>query len=130
MSRRWRLAVCYAASLAALAGCNSARYVTVTSEGGVVAIPDNSNNWPSYNHKHAEELIQAKCPGGYVIEREEEVVVGSNQYTDTTTKTKGDPLLAALRIAPVTEETQQHTTSSDIKEWRLYYHRADAAKAP
>lgn len=128
MSRRTRLAVCCAAALALLTGCNNARYVTVNSQGGVVAIPDNSNHWPDYNRRHAEELMQAKCPGGYVIDREEEVVVGTHQYTDTTSEKKGDPLLAALQVAPMREDVHEHTSSTNVTEWRITYHKADAPK--
>ena len=131
MSRQLsRVALWCVCGLAGLSGCNSARYVTVDNSGGIVAIPDNSNKWPSYNHRHAEELMQAKCPGGYVIDREEEVVTGTTQYTDTTTNTRGDPLLAAIRVAPVTQDTQQKTTSTNQTEWRIYYHRKDAAVVP
>ena len=120
------LALLCVSGIAGMSGCNSARYVTVDSTGGVVAIPSNSNSWPTYNHRHAEELIQAKCPGGYVIDREEEFVTGTTEYVDSTTNTKGDQMLAALRIAPVTQETQQRTTTSNQTEWRIYYHRKDA----
>src|SRR5713226_9158459 len=93
-----RLALLCVCGIAGLSGCNSARYVTVDNSGGVVAIPSNSNSWPNYNRRHAEELMQAKCPGGYVIDHEEEFVTGTTQYVDSTTNTKGDPLLAAVRI--------------------------------
>jgi hypothetical protein len=122
-----RLALLCACGFGGLTGCNSARYVTIESTGGVVAIPSNTNFWPTFNRRHAEELMQARCPAGYVIEREEEVVVGTTQSVDTTTNTKGDATLAALRIAPVTQETQQKTTSQNMTEWRIYYRRKDAA---
>lgn len=60
-----------------LVGCGSARYVSTGSEGGVLAIPSNSNSWPTYYRDKAEALMRAKCPNGYIIEHEEEAVTGS-----------------------------------------------------
>ena len=64
------------ALLVGLGGCASARYVAVDADGGIVAIPNNTNCWPTYNRKAAEELMRQKCPQGYVIDREGEAVVG------------------------------------------------------
>ena len=66
------------AVLLAVCGCTQARYVMTDQYGGVVAIPNNSNSWPSYNRKHAEELMARQCPQGYVIEQEG-VVVADHQ---------------------------------------------------
>jgi hypothetical protein len=122
-----RLALLCTASLMGLTGCGtSARYVTTTSNSGVVAIPGNSNSWPSYYHNQAEELIKAKCGANYVIELEEEFVTGTTQHTTSTTDTTGDPLLAAVRIAPVTQRNSQSTTFNNQTEWRIYYRRTDA----
>lgn len=108
-------------------GCaSSARLVTVEPGGGVVAIPSNSNAWPSYNRKGAEELMRQQCPGGYVIDHEQEVVVGQVQQTNVNTDRKGDPLLAALHVAPVTENTQQTTSYTDKTEWRIWFHAVGA----
>jgi hypothetical protein len=59
--------------LAAAGGCGSvgAHFVSQTPDGGVVSIPNNSNQWPTYYRNRAEELMRQKCPDGYVIEREE-----------------------------------------------------------
>jgi len=92
-----------------LSGCNtSARYVTTTSTCGIVAIPSKTDAWPYYYRKQAEELIQAKCPDGYVIEREEEFVPSANQLrrrSDGSTESVG---------------------LFDKTEWRIYYRRKDA----
>ena len=123
-SRLMNFCVCAAI---ALSGCNSARLVTVEKTGGVVAIPNNTNNWPSYNRQHAEELMQANCSGGgYVIDREEEFVTGTTQFVNTTTNTKGDRVLAALQIAPVTQESQQQTTTQNHTEWRIWFNKVNA----
>jgi hypothetical protein len=92
-----------------LSGCTTgARYVTTTSTCGIVAIPSNSDKWPNYYRKQAEELLQAKCPDGYVIELEEEFIPGANQRkrrSDGSTETTG---------------------FFDHTEWRIYYRRKDA----
>jgi hypothetical protein len=93
----------------ALAGCMSgARYVTTTSSTGIVAIPSNSDLWPNYYRKQAEELLQAKCPDGYVIEHEEQFIPGADQRrrrSDGSIQTAG---------------------FFDQAEWRIYYRRKDA----
>lgn len=55
-------------------GCSQIRLIRSSSEGGVVSIPNNSNQWPSYYRNRAEFLMHKKCPEGYVIvsERMEE----------------------------------------------------------
>ncbi|MFL5339359.1 MAG: hypothetical protein ACJ8F7_04250 [Gemmataceae bacterium] len=103
-------------------GCAEARYVTLEQNGGVVAIANNSDSWPNYNRKHAEELMAKKCPDGYVIDHEEEVVTGQTQHIQTNSNRTGDPLLAALHIAPVQEETHQTTEFTDQREWRIWFH--------
>jgi hypothetical protein len=115
-----------AGALCALAviscGCaGTARLVSRDSNSGVVAVPENSNRWPSFYRKHAEELMKANCPDGYTIVKEEEVVVGQTQHTHTTTDRSGSPLLAALHIDPINENSNQTTSYDDRKEWRIYY---------
>ena len=112
--------------LAGACGCSTARIVSSGPNSAVVAIASNTNTWPDYNRKHAEELLREKFPQGYVIDKEEEFVVGTTQVTSTTTNRTGDPTLAALRIAPVVQTTDQTTTSRDQKEWRIYCHSATA----
>ena len=112
-----------------VSGCMStARYVSVNQDSGIVAIPHNDNSWPTYNRNQAEELMAKKCPQGYVIEREEEVVVGQTQHVNTNTDRKGDALLAALQIAPVTEQTHQTTSVEDKTEWRIWFRARQAGE--
>ena len=93
----------------ALSGCmTGARYVTTTSTAGIVAIPSNTDLWPNYYRKQAEELLQAKCPDGYVIEHEEQFIPGVDQRhrrSDGSVQTAG---------------------FFDQAEWRIYYRRKDA----
>jgi hypothetical protein len=101
-----RLVICCSLGLA---GCaTGARYVTATSTCGIVAIPSNTDKWPNYYRKQAEDLLQAKCPDGYVIEREEEFIPGANQRRR---KTDGSAEAAGI---------------FDQAEWRIYYRRKDA----
>jgi hypothetical protein len=123
----WMGVLC--AALAGLCGCSQARLVTRDAEGGVVAIPANTNSWPCYYRNHAEELMKQESPGGYVVTKEEEVVVGTTQHTQVNTERQGDNVLAALHIAPVTEHTNQTTSYVDSKEWRISFHKKDAPPA-
>src|SRR5438132_6773635 len=63
----------------AAAGCLSpARYVSVDANGGVVAIPKNTNYWPACYRSAADELMRRKCPDGYVVDHEGEAAVGQS----------------------------------------------------
>ncbi len=61
--------------LLVISGCQQARYVLRTADEGVVAIPSN-DNWPINHLEKAMQLMTSHFPNGYVIDREEEVVVG------------------------------------------------------
>jgi hypothetical protein len=59
----------------AACGClNEVRLLRDASDGGVVVIPTNSNQWPTYYRNRAEYLMHQKCPNGYAIDHEEEFV--------------------------------------------------------
>lgn len=58
--------------LSAVCGCGpGVHFVRQTPEGGVVALPANSNHWPTYYRNQAVELMRQKCPNGYKIDGEE-----------------------------------------------------------
>ena len=59
--------------LAGVGGCSQARLIRDNPEGGVVSIPNNTNQWPSYYRNRAEYLMRKKCPEGFVIVREQAV---------------------------------------------------------
>jgi hypothetical protein len=73
--------------LAGVSGCGSARMIQSGPDGGVVAIPSNSNSWPCRYRESAEKLMAQKCPNGYEILKEEEVVVGQRSTTAAQTIT-------------------------------------------
>ena len=129
MSRRSVCACGLWGLLVVLSGCSSARYVSSEPNGGVVAIPHNSNSWPDYNRKHAEELMKQQCPEGYVIDREAEVVVGSTEHTNVSTEKKGDALLAAVKLGSVEENRRETTYRTDQTEWRIWFHAKGTAPA-
>jgi len=108
-------------------GCgHHARMISHDSNYAVVAIPRNDNSWPSFNRRNAEELMAKQFPAGYVVDREEEFVTGTTQVVHTNTNTTGDPLLAALRIAPIKQDTTESTAMQNHTEWRIYFRKTDA----
>ncbi len=60
--------------LAAMHGCSQVRVLENAADGGVISIPTNSNQWPTYYRNRAEVLMDRKFPEGYVIVNEQEVV--------------------------------------------------------
>jgi hypothetical protein len=120
-----------------LASCSiidygTARHVTVDSTGGCLAIPTNSNDWPTYYRQKAEDLITAKCPNGYVIEREAEVVTGQTVTTNTTTDSTPPPVvgvplgpdgIALASFGPTTDHIRHTTNVQDRTEWRIWYRK-------
>ena len=107
----------------AATGCQSARYVMRDPAQGVVAIPDNSNGWPSYNRKKAEKLMQEHFPEGYVIDREEEAVVG--QTTNFSENSNGSiiPVGKKPTLGIGIGSTSGTATTVNATEYRLHYHR-------
>jgi len=99
-----------------LTGCgNTARYVAATNNDGIIAIPANTDEWPTHYRRDAEKLMQDKCPQGYVIDHEEEVSVG----TVTTHQTKADPdPIKGMLLGQKVDATEVH----DQKEWHITFH--------
>ena len=123
MSGRWVL-LCLPVVIGM--GCAHARYVERNATSGVVAVPDNSDSWPSRNMRHAKELMAKQFPQGYVIEREEEVVTGQVTHTNTNTERHGVPVLSAVGLGPTYEAHATTTSATDVKEWRIWYRSKDA----
>ena len=133
------LAVLAAASIS---GCAKARFVEITPQGGVVAIPSNSNSWPNYYRDKAEELIKKKCPDGYEIVMEEEYVKGQVAHTHSRSKTREAPSLGiggvqddaeagknrsasfaglSIPLGKTEEETNETTNFTDVTEYRIHF---------
>jgi hypothetical protein len=98
-----------------LSGCATARYVERHADGGVVAIPENSNHWPTYYRQSALDLITQHVGPHYEILEEREVVVG--QQTNNNQQ-MGPDFLAGI------------TTTRELTEWRIAYRRAASPYYP
>src|SRR5882672_790752 len=106
--------------LAGTIGCGSARYVMQDQHGGVVAIPSNNNSWPTHYRDEAEKMMKQKCPQGYVIEREEEVVVGQTTTDKTDTDTKSYDLPGGRKSPPSTLTTTTTGRSVAVQDKTEY----------
>jgi hypothetical protein len=53
--------------------CGSARYIAVDGNGGVIGMPGNTES----SREKAVKMMSDKCPGGYLIDREEEAQIGT-----------------------------------------------------
>ena len=105
----------------ALYGCTTARRVVKASDHGVIAIPSDSNAWPFRYREKAEELMAQHFPEGYVIEHEEEAVVGQTTHIDTD---ESDGVVHASRHVSIgTGTTNTTVTTTDATEWRIHYRR-------
>ena len=107
-------------------GCGSARMVTVEPNGGVVAIASNNNMWPTYYRDKAEALMHEKCPQGYFVLKEEEVVVGTRVNTNTRTESTPPPTVSvggvvAVSQGPGLDKTETSTSYHDQTEWRITF---------
>jgi hypothetical protein len=112
------------AAVLSVCGCASARVVSRDQYGGIVAIPSNSDDWPTHYRKSAEELMARQCPQGYVVESEGEVVVGQH----TTDHVTGNNNSAASLLFGIGSE-QHSVQTHDIKEWQIRYRTKDAPPA-
>jgi len=143
MRGRGLTGLCAFALLLPLVGCaSSARLVKWDQDGGIVAIPSNTNYWPNRYREQAEDLMQKKCPKGYEIVREEEVAVGQTARTHTDTDTQTPPAFlvggdqssnskngktnssGAAMAVPLGETravSDRTTTYQDITEYRIWF---------
>lgn len=102
-------------------GCTAARYVMRNPEQGVIAIPANTNHWPSRNREKADSLMLEHFPSGYVVEHEEEFVIG--QTTQFNEDRAGDVGLLGNRVVLSTGTRSGSATTTDQTEYRIYYRR-------
>jgi hypothetical protein len=106
-----------------LSGCASARYVQQGADGGVVAVQNGSNDWPSYNLNKAFKLIEQHVGPEYEIVWQGEQVVGqattNNQNVQREVGTNSEiPFLPAEKTI-----VTNSTTSRDVTEWRIHYRK-------
>jgi hypothetical protein len=111
-----RIPVLVLPSILGLIGCGSAHYVSQDAKSGIIAIPYNTNTWPSYYHDEAEKMMKAKCPSGYVIDMEGPVLIGSAATEAASRTTDKTNVMSqpnwALQHPPAVEET----------EWQIKFH--------
>jgi hypothetical protein len=114
-------------------GCaGSPHFLEVDAGGGVLAMPSNSNCWPSYYRENADKMLKSRFPSGYTIVREEEVVVGVSSQTTGQTQTDRPPSMVvggsskpggfAGVAVPLgqTHTTHEETTTYHAQtEWRM-----------
>src|SRR5690348_9080534 len=106
--------------VAVLSGCSgSARYVVRDPNGGVVAIPYDSEK----NRARAHDLMLAACPKGYLILREEEVVTGQVTSDNTRTDTAARDVEAKKKnpVTLSTDVTTRTVSTHDTTEIRITY---------
>lgn len=115
-------------ALAGVMGCTStARMVQGTPDGGTVAIPSNSNFWPCYHRDEAERLMARKCPNGYEIVKEEEVVTGKQATTSESVDRSTDKAKTGPRERTTTSTV---TTMKDQTEYRITFRAKTPTLAP
>ncbi len=113
------------------AGCatTTARPILRDRDGGVVAIPDNSDRFPDYNRSQAEDLIREHVGKNFEIVREEEYVIGP--VTTSVTNFTKRPALGWL--IPWRWNDRATTTSTSATrnqtEYRLQYRKAESTNA-
>jgi hypothetical protein len=106
-------------------GCASPHWVARDPNGGIVAIPANSNYWPTYYRNQADEMMRQVCSQGYVIDHEEQVTVGQTTTTQRNTDTHAYDLTSKRSPAPLTlasHNTTETTTTSDVNEYQITFH--------
>src|SRR5262249_21161996 len=125
---RLRLAVPAAVFLlVTMSGCGSARMLGYNAETGVgvVAIPNNYNFWPLKYRDEADKLMAQRCPNGYDIVEEKEVVVGQTATTSSSVE-REQPI--NTRRGPLERTSGSSvTTVSDQTEYRITFRARPAA---
>jgi hypothetical protein len=112
-----RLLLASAALVAGLSGCASpAQEISFdpTTGTGVVAIPANTDVWPTYNKRAALALIRERVGPDFEIVKEDQIVTG--QRTQNNQQVNGDPMLTGQTVTNT-------TTTSNVTEWWITYRR-------
>jgi hypothetical protein len=113
-------------------GCSGARevrYVYQDSHSGVIGMPANTSQWPTYYRKHADKMMEKHFPEGYDVVRAEEVVEGSRTLTINGSNAAeiqpaaSSHLLAIGKLGRTTSRTQ--ADSLKIKECRILYKKSE-----
>lgn len=125
MRRAGAFVALLAAALAS--GCgSSAKYIEKRGDAGVVAIPNNTDAWPSYNRRAALALVEKHVGVNYEILEEREVVVGQSTHNNQQTNVEQTVNREIFFLPAEKQTTTTTTTQRDITEWRIVYRRKDA----
>lgn len=117
------LVLAAAVTTASSVGCANARYVQKIEDEGVVAVPVNSDAWPSYNRTSALKLIEQHVGPAYEIVEEREVKTGT-ATTNTQNTNREQTFNSEVPFLPAEKRTTTSTTTaSDIKEYHIHYRR-------
>jgi len=121
-----RLLLGVAAVVAGLSGCASpARYIERGADSGVVAIPANTDEWPSYHRREALTLIQKHLGSNYEIIEEREVATGQRTVNNQHVKSE-QVMNRSNPFLPAEKQTVDNTTTThDITEWRIAYRKVN-----
>jgi hypothetical protein len=104
-------------------GC-AARSVLRDPDYGIVAIPYNTNRWPTRFRDQAHKIMHEHFPQGYEVLREEEFVVGhATHYEDE--RVGGQVNLIGDFLSIGTSTGQGRATTTPQTEYRLHYRRLD-----
>ena len=99
-------------------GClETAHYVALDANGGVVGIPSRGDRWPTNNRNAAEELMSQKCPQGYVVDHEQAVAIGQT----TTENSAGNNQSLSSTVFGLGAATHS-TETLPINEWQITFH--------
>jgi hypothetical protein len=104
-----------AALIAGLSGCaGPAHYVEKNGDSGVVAIPTNTNVWPTYYETEAMALIRKHVGSNFEIVHEGLAATGKATVNNERINT--DKLANSQSI-------NNTTTTQDVTEWRIVYRK-------
>ena len=106
-----------------LSGCSTAHYVQKNNDGGIIAVGNSSNDWPTYNRNKAIDLIVKHVGPDYEIVKEEETVTGQVTRADQHVNQvpARDPIIPFMTTTQ-TVVTESQTTE-DLKAWFIHYRR-------
>lgn len=117
----------------AAAGCQGsgpgARLVLREADRGVVAVPENTDDFPDYYRSHALRLIRDQVGRDYEITREEEYVLGPVTTHETAFRRR-DAWNWWLPWKKAESATATDTTTTrNATEYRIYYQKAGVGPA-
>jgi len=101
-----RVAIGVVVMVAGLSGCaGQAKIIQKGPDAGIVAIPENTNVWPTHYRDAAEALIKQHIGPSFMVVDEREVVTGGNNSAGPTANTT--PASKEYRITYQRKPVQQ-----------------------